>query len=68
LSFAAAAEMGAHFLGFMLFQRTGVGLFLSDAYFWKYVENGFAFYFQLSGQIVNSNLTHPLFFPPPVVR
>jgi hypothetical protein len=36
-------------------------LLLGDAYFRKYVENSFAFDFQLPGQIVNSNLAHPLF-------
>ena len=53
--------MGAHFLRFMVFQRTGVRLLLGDAYFRKYIEDRFAFYFQLPGQIVDSNLTHPLF-------
>ena len=53
------AEVGAHFLGLMLFKRTGVGLLLSHADFGQHIENRFTFYFQLSGQIVNSNLTHP---------
>ena len=53
--------MGTHLLSFMVFQRTGVRLFFGDAHFRKYVENRFAFYFQLPGQIVDSNLTHPLF-------
>jgi hypothetical protein len=32
---------------------------LGDADFRQRIENRFAFYFQLSGQIVNSNLAHP---------
>jgi hypothetical protein len=56
---AAATQIPAHLLGFMLFQRTRVGFLLGDAHQWQGIENSFAFYFQLSGQIVNSNLTHP---------
>jgi hypothetical protein len=55
------AQIGSQLLRFMLFHGTGVRLLLSDAYFGKCVENRFAFNFQLPGQIVNSNLAHPLF-------
>jgi hypothetical protein len=61
LRFAAAAQVNAHFLRLVLFHGTGVRLLLSDADFRKCVENGFAFDFQLPGQIVNSNLAHPPF-------
>jgi hypothetical protein len=37
--------------------------FLGDSDFLKYVENSFAFNFQLSRQIVDSNLAHPPFRP-----
>ena len=50
--------MHTDFFRFVLFQRTGVRLFLCDTDFRQHVENGFTFYFQLSGQIVDSNLTH----------
>ena len=59
---SGGAEARANFIGFVVFQRTGMRFFLSDAYFRQHIENGFAFYFQLPGQIVNSNLTHPPLF------
>jgi len=34
---------------------------LGDADYWKHIEYGFAFNFQLPGQIVDSNLAHPPF-------
>jgi hypothetical protein len=58
-AFAGAAEIGTHFIGFVVFQGTGMRLFLGHADFRQRIENRFAFDFQLSGQIVNSNLTHP---------
>jgi hypothetical protein len=45
----------------MLFQRTGVCLFLGHTNQRQGVENSFALDFQLSGKIVDSNLTHPAF-------
>ena len=51
--------MGAHLLGFVLFERAGMRFLLGDADRFERIENGFAFDFQLSGQIVDSNLTHP---------
>ena len=50
--------MLANFFGFVLFQGTGMRFLLGDADFGQYIENGFALDFQLSGQIVDSNLTH----------
>ena len=61
---AGGAEVGADFLRFVVFERTGMGLLLGDSDFRKYVENRFAFDFQLPGQIVDSNLAHPPFRPP----
>jgi len=55
--------MLAHQVGFEIFQRTGVGFFLGDAHRGEDVKNFPALDFQLTGQIVNSNLTHPLSFP-----
>jgi hypothetical protein len=36
-----------------------MGFLLGDTDFRQRIEDGFAFYFQLSGQIVDSNLAHP---------
>jgi hypothetical protein len=58
---AGGAQVGSHLLRLVFFHGTGVRLLLGDAYFGKCVENRFAFDFQLPGQIVNSNLAHPLF-------
>jgi hypothetical protein len=41
--------MRSNFIGFVVFQRTGMCLLLSDANFRQHIENGFAFYFQLPG-------------------
>jgi len=59
-AFAGATQLDADFLRLILFQRTGVRLLLGHPYFGQYVENSFTLDFQLSGQIVDSNLTHPL--------
>jgi hypothetical protein len=59
----AAAEMFPHQFRFVIFQRTGVGFLLRDAYRGQRVKNFLALDFQLTGQIVDSNLTHPLSFP-----
>ena len=55
-------EMRTHLDGFVIFNGTGMGLLLGDSDFLQYVENRLAFDFQFSGQIVNSNLAHPLCF------
>jgi hypothetical protein len=54
-----AFEVCTNFFCFVLFERTGMRLLLGDADFSQHIKNGFAFDFQFSGQIVNSNLTHP---------
>jgi hypothetical protein len=67
LRFGRAAEVHSHFFRFMLFERTGMGLLLSHPDQRQRVENGFAFNFQLPGEIVDSNLAHPAFLVPRVV-
>ncbi len=61
---AGNAETGTDFVRFMVFERTGMALLLGDSDFRKHIENGLAFDFQLSCQIVDSNLAHPPFRPP----
>jgi hypothetical protein len=61
LGFAGATDVSPHLLGLVLFNRTGMGLLLGDADFNQGIENDLALDFQLSGQIVDSNLTHPPF-------
>jgi hypothetical protein len=58
-----AAEMLPHQVRFVIFQRTGVRFLLRDAHRGQHVKNFLALDFQLTGQIVDSNLTHPLSFP-----
>jgi hypothetical protein len=60
-TFRRGTEIYAYFLRFVLFQRTGVRLLFCHSDQRKRVENGFALDFQLSGKIVDSNLTHPAF-------
>jgi len=55
--------MFPHQFCFVLFQRTGVRLLLGNAHRGQRVKNFSAFDFQLTGQIVDSNLTHPPSFP-----
>ncbi len=59
----AAAKTFTHQVCFVVFDGTGVRLLLRDAHFQQYVKNFLALDFQLTGQIVDSNLTHPLSFP-----
>src|SRR5450755_3029953 len=59
----APAEMLAHQIRFVVFQRTGVRFLLRDTHRGQRVKNFLALDFQLTGQIVDSNLTHPLSFP-----
>jgi hypothetical protein len=59
----AAAQMFPHQFRFVLFQRTGVRLLLGNAHRGQHVKNFLALDFQLTGQIIDSNLTHPFSFP-----
>ena len=63
--FRATAEMRPYFFRFVLFEGAGVGLLLRDSDKREHIKNGLAFYFQLSCEIVDSNLTHPPFLVPP---
>ena len=53
--------MLAHQIRFVFFQRTRVRLLLGNAHRGQHVKNLFALDFQLTGQIIDSNL-HPLSF------
>lgn len=67
----SAAKMFPHQFRFVIFQRTGVRLLLRDPHRGQHVKNFLALDFQLTGQIVDSNLTHPPSFPflvPQLVR
>lgn len=55
--------MFPHQFRFVVFQRTGVRFLLRNTYRGQRVKNLFALDFQLTGQIIDSNLTHPLSFP-----
>jgi len=57
-------EVSAHFVGFEIFQRTGMRLLLGDSRGCQHVENRLTLDFQLSSQIVDSNLAHPPSIPP----
>jgi hypothetical protein len=59
-----AANVGAYFFGFVLFEGTGVRLLLGHADERQHVKNRLALDFQFSGEIVDSNLTHPAFLTP----
>jgi hypothetical protein len=59
MRFGSALEVRSHFDRFVFFDGTGVGLFLRHTHDGQYIENRFAFDFQLPSQIVDSNLTHP---------
>jgi len=67
LPFGRAADVGAHFLRFVLLKGTGMCLLLGHSDERQHVENGLALYFQFSGEIVDSNLAHPAFLAPRVV-
>jgi hypothetical protein len=54
------AEMLLYFLCFVRLERTGVGLLFCDAEIGQHIQDGLAFHFQLTSQIIDSNL-HPPF-------
>ena len=54
--------MPANLLGFMRLDGTRVGFALGQTHEFQSVENLFTLDFQLTRQIVNSNLTHPPLF------
>jgi len=59
MALAGSPEMCTDLLGFVVLKRTGMRFLLRDSGFNQHVENRFAFNFQLPGQVVDSNLTHP---------
>jgi len=59
LSFGGSLKVGAHFFSLMILNGTGVSLLLRYTDQSQHIENGLAFDFELSCQIVDSNLTHP---------
>jgi hypothetical protein len=63
LSFGGA-EMSANLFRFVLLDRTRVRLLLCDSDCDQDIKNRLALDFQLPGQIVDSNLTHPPFLGP----
>ena len=52
-------EMGAYFFRFVGFERTGMSLLGGNAGRAQGIQDRLALHFQLSCQIVDSNLTHP---------
>jgi hypothetical protein len=66
--FGQAAEMAPHLFRFVLLERTGMRLLLGHSDERQHVENRLALDFQLSGEIVDSNLAHPAFLVPRIVR
>jgi hypothetical protein len=68
---ARAIELRTHFFGFIFLERTGVRLSRTDAELCQDIKNLAALDFQLSREIVDSNLTHPPLFeicPSPQLR
>lgn len=59
--FRRPADVGPYFFCFVLLERTGMRLLLGDSDKRQRIENGFTLNFQLPGEIVDSNLTHPAF-------
>jgi hypothetical protein len=66
----AMLEVRTHFGRFLFLERTGMRFTRAQAQLRQYVENLAALDFQLSRQIVDSNLAHPPLFrfcyPKPV--
>jgi hypothetical protein len=58
----AMIELRAHLLGFIFLERAGVGFTRSQAKLRQHVKNLAALDFQLSREIIDSNLTHPPLF------
>jgi hypothetical protein len=62
---ALAAEIAAHLLSLVGFNRAGVRLWLSHANRSQSVQNGPALDFEFPCQIVDSNFAHPSLFVSP---
>jgi hypothetical protein len=59
--------LSPYFICLEVFQRTGVRFLLGDTDDRQHIENRLALDFELSGEIVDSNLAHPAFLAPRVV-
>jgi len=59
--------MRSHFLRLVVLDRTGMGFLFGHSNQRERVENGLTLNFQFSGEIVDSNLTHPAFLFPRAV-
>jgi len=68
LGLGGSAKTCPHLHRFVFLNGTGVRLLLGDADFLENIENSFAFNFLLPGQIVYSNLVHPLFLSSALSR
>jgi len=68
MGLSGGAKTSPYLYRLMFFNGTGVRLLLGDTDFLENIENSFAFNFQLPGQIVDSNLGHPLFLSSALSR
>jgi len=59
VTLASSTEMDADLLSLVLLERAGVRFLLGNADFLQNIEDRLTLDFQFSGQVVNSNLTHP---------
>lgn len=59
VTLAGSAEIGADLFGLMFLEGAGVRFLFGNANLLQNIEDRFTFDFQFSGQVVNSNLTHP---------
>jgi hypothetical protein len=59
VALALLLEMGTDFFRFVAFEGAGVRFLGGDAGHYQSIQDRLAFDFQLSRQIVNSNLAHP---------
>lgn len=60
LGFSACSNAIPDRQGSVIFNRTGMGLFISDTQFRQKVDNRAGFDFQLPGKFVDSDFTHTL--------
>jgi hypothetical protein len=61
-------KIPSYLFSFVNFDGAGMRLFFCYANFQQDIQDGFALYFKLPGQIIDSNLRHPLCFSSKYVR
>jgi hypothetical protein len=61
-------KIPSYLFRFVNFDGAGMRLFFCYANFQQDIQDGFALYFKLPGQIIDSNLRHPLCFSSKYVR